>query len=128
MSDVKKKLMEEISKKADRMKARKQEIANREKNVEAFVLKEMKDIDDASTSTINSSLGPAIQDFYVGALGQRLKTLDEGCKVEISWAPQNDGESVPRLNGVLIKWSKGYQVANKCDPELFIDIANLLFV
>jgi len=128
MSDVKKKLLEEISKKANRMKARKVEIANRKDNVEEFVLKQMKEIDDAASTTVNSSLGPAIANFYVAALAQRMKTVDEGCKIEISWAPKNDDETTSRVNGVLIKWSKEYQVANKCDPELFVDIANLLFI
>jgi hypothetical protein len=127
MSDVKKKLLEEINKKADRMKARKQEIANRNNNVEEFVLKMMKEIDEGASVFMNSDLGPTLIAFYVSSLQERMKTLDSNCKTEISWAPKNEDENLPRINGVLIKWSKEYQTVNDCDPELFVDIANLLF-
>src|ERR1035437_1316 len=127
MSSVKEKLLEEIERKVKRKNKLKQEIASRQNNIEEFVLKMINEIDEMISATVNTSLGPVIAKFYIKSIRERIRTLDEDANIEISWADKIRDGNLPRLNGVLIKWSPVYQKANACDPELFVDIAALLF-
>src|ERR1035437_6291488 len=116
---IKQKLLEELAKKTQRMKERKQEIANRQNNIEDFVLKMMNDIDSMIASTVNTSLGPTLVNYYVQSIHERIKTIDSGVKIDVSWGEAQEN-CLPRINGILIKWSKEYQKEHTCDPELFV--------
>lgn len=121
-----KSIWDEIKARVKRKEELKKEIAERNANVEAFVLSALDEIDEMLSSTANTSLTPVLAQFYVKALAARIKTLDNGAEIEASWTNPNEDENV-RINGILIKWSPQYQVANNCEAQLFVDVANLLF-
>ncbi len=122
MSSIRQKILKEIDDRIKRKKDLRAEIANRKDDVEAYVLKLMDEVDEMMSKTVNTSLYEILIPNYVRSLEGHIKTIDGGATIEVSWA-----ENPKRLNGVLIKWSATYQTVNKCDPERYVDIANLLF-
>ena len=126
MAYSKKSIMQDILNKVKRKKDLSKEIANRHNNVEEFVLKMIEEVDNMMMTTVNSSLGPTIADYYIRTIHQRMRVLDNNIQIEPSWHNIGEGQ-VPKLNGILIKWSLNYQTENKCEPELFVDIVSLLF-
>jgi hypothetical protein len=124
---VKKAVWDQINKRVKRKKELEEKIASRRDNVESFVLEMIGEVDEMMASTVNTSLAPVLAEYYIASVHERLKTLDSGVKIEPSW--QNDGAdgTMPRLSGILLKWSKSYQKENNCDAELFVDVASLLF-
>jgi hypothetical protein len=124
MSDIKKKLLAAIDTKTRRREALKKEIAERHKNIEAFVMKMINDLEDMVVNTANTSLLVSLVPIYVKSLESQVKTIDSGSTTTVQWLESN---GTVHVNGILIKWSKDYQVANNCDPELFVDVTNLLF-
>lgn len=126
--NVKKWLNDKINKKAARREKLTEEIAQRHKNVEEFVLKLLEELDNNIHSSANASLfdSKTFRNLYVHSMQERIKTLDRNARVEISWATEGGNGVLPRINGVLIKWSSDYQVQHGCEPELFVDIAALL--
>lgn len=118
--------MDEITRRANKKKALTQEIAGRDKNVEEFVLKLLNEIDANLSGAVNSSLVTSLAPFYESAVEQRIKVLDVGAKVSLSWQEACDEESVPRVSGVLITWSKEYQTKNSCEEQLFVDVLSML--
>lgn len=127
MSDIKKSILQQINDRVLRKKALSAEIANRNANVEAFVLKMIDEIDSMVCSTVNTSLAPIMADYYVNSLRERVRTLDVNADVEVQWMPAENNSNLPRVTGVLIKWSQEYQVDNNCEAQLFVDPVNLLF-
>lgn len=124
MNDVKKKLLEEI----DRKIARKKQIRAHtvENNThEAYIMAFIRDMEDLRVGKIEGDTWFAMMTLSLQKLEEQMRTLDFGCNIEISWYT-NEGKD-PQVNGVLIKWSPYYQAKNNLEPELFIDIVNLLF-
>lgn len=125
MSDIKKKLMETIETKAKQKQELRNEIALRHNNVETFVIKFINDMEDMVADTASTNLLAPLVDLYKGSLEAQIKVIDPHANIEIKWI---DSGSQPRINGILIKWSKDYQEKNNSDEQLFIDATSLLFV
>ncbi len=90
-----------------------------------FVLKMINDMEDMISTTANTSLLAALAPLYAKSFEGQIKAIDSGSTVDIQWIDGADG--IPRVNGILIKWSAEYQQKNNCDAERFIDVASLLF-
>jgi len=120
----KKTLLQEIADKIKRKKELREEIATRNENIEAFAMKMINDMEDMIANTQNTSLLVSLVPLYAKGFEERVKTVDPGCSVDVQWFDsEND---VPRINGILIRWSKSYQEKNKCEEQLFVDVTSLL--
>jgi len=126
---VKQRLYDKIKEKAERRKRLTEEIAQRSKNVETFIANLLDELDDNLASTANTDLfdDPGFLECYVRSIQERVKTLDSGAIVDISWMPKTNAGEAPRINGIHIRWSQEYQQKNDCEAELFIDMGSLLF-
>ena len=125
MANTKDGLLAQIAAKVKRKKELREEIATRNENIEAFAMKMINDMEDMIASTQNTSLLTSLAPLYVKSFEERVKVVDPGSSVDVQWF---DGENdVPRINGILIKWSKEYQDKNKCEEQLFVDVTSLLF-
>ena len=122
---AKKDIMNEI----ERRIARKKEVVRKaiaKSSIEAFVsafidnITEINEIAGSDAGTWGA-LYPAAQQ----ALIVQLQNIDKFCSIDVSWV-HKDGEA-PQVNGVLIKWSKNYQIINSVEPELFVDSLSLIF-
>jgi hypothetical protein len=123
MSDVKKKLLEEIDRKIAKKKAIRAQ--SQEKNTyEAYILEFIKDMEDLSLGKIEGDTWLVMMQISLARLEEQMKKVDWGCKIEISWHTIEGKD--PQVNGVLIKWSPYYQMKNSVYPELFVDVASLL--
>lgn len=129
MSDIKRKLLQELDKKTAQRKAIQAAQAN--SNIENFVLdfiKEMEDLRaDVDSSELNNHTWRTLVDLNIGSLRGKVITVDPACRgVDIIWRDDEDGGK-PSVESVLIKWSTQYQAVKNCDPEQLIDIVSLLF-
>ena len=124
MGNVKDGLLAQIARKVKRKKELREEIASRNENMEAFALKMINDLEDMIASTANTSLLASLAPLYAKSFEERVKVVDSGSSVDVQWF--DGGNGVPRVNGILIKWSKDYQVKNSCEEQLFIDVTSLL--
>jgi hypothetical protein len=122
-------LYSKIKEKAERRERLAEEINQRSKNAEAFVTDMLDELDSDLAATVNTDLfnDPGFLECYVDSIQERIKTLDSGARINISWTPKTSKNETPRINGIHIMWSKEYQEKNGCEAELFVDIANLLF-
>ena len=125
MSDIKKKLLEEI----DQRVARKQEMKDRalERNtIDSWVIQFIKNVEDMNAVSADPS---EVFPFYISAFAtllMQLRTIDNKCEANILWM-DSSSHTMSEVNGVLIKWSKAYQEKTGIEPELFVDITSLLF-
>jgi hypothetical protein len=126
MSGTKKSLLEEIAAKVKRKKDLREEIAHRNENIEAFAITMINDMEEMITNTVNTSLLKTLALLYAKSFEGRVQTVDPGCTVDVQWFEQGT-DGVPRINGILIKWSQEYQTKNNCEEQLFVDVTSLLF-
>lgn len=122
--DVKKSLLDKISKKVAKKEALKQEIADRSKNVETFILRMLEELDDSFASTVDTSLLDGIAPLYELSIQSRLNTIDPGATVKVEWRDTDVG---PRSSGILVTWSEEYQRENNCEAQLYIDVFSAMF-
>lgn len=123
MSDIKKKLLEEI----DRKIARKKEIragAVDRNTYQSYVLEFIKDMEDLSIGKVSGDTWLVMMQLSLEKLEKQMQTVDFACKLDVSWHTIEGKD--PQVNGVLIKWSSHYQAKHNIDPELMVDIASLL--
>ena len=121
----KKSLMDEIAVKVKRKEDLREEIANRHKNVETFVLKMINDLEDMELAlpAAQHDLLATLSALYAASFESQIHTIDPRAKVKVQFY---DGEGVPRVSGILINWSYEYQQANNCDEQLFVDATSIL--
>lgn len=126
---VKKWLYNKIKEKAERRERLSEEIDQRRKNAETFVAGILDELDSNLAATVNTDLfdDPGFLSCYTSSVQERIKTLDSGAIVDISWTQKINKNDTPRINGIHVRWSQEYQEKNNCEAELFVDIASLLF-
>jgi hypothetical protein len=124
MSDIKKKLLEEIDNKAKMRKALKERIANNNP-IETFVQEFVRDLEDVNRMTANKREWNNLVKKALSSLVTKVKTIDPKFGCDVKW--RNEEDQLPQVEGVLIKWSRDYQIKTGCDPELYVDVASLLF-
>ncbi len=127
MSNIKKDLMNEIEKKVKKHQLLKKRAQERN-TVEAFVINFIDNVDD-----INQVVSSQIEwEFSVNNalnnLRMQVMSLDRQAKVNVNWLKPEDAKALPRVNNVVITWSKMYQTLNgNCEPTLSLDSTSLLF-
>lgn len=118
----KKDLLKEIDEKIKRKQELREQVADKS-TIEGFVMEFMHDIEELP------QYGPG--PFHTLAalskisLTDKLKRFDRGVEIDVSWHAEEG--LAPQVNGVLIKWSRDYQQLHDIDPELFVDVTQLLF-
>lgn len=122
---VKSDLLKEIEAKAKKLKERKEKVKTKD-DVESFVFEFFREAEDMNK--LGDSLGN--RDRYGAILtahaSQQLEKqlqqrFDRGARLEITMTDKN------QISGVLIHWSKFYQVAHKVDETLYIGVEQMLF-
>ena len=119
-----KSLLKEIADKIKRKKELKEEIATRSDNVEAFAMTLINDVEDMIASTTNMSLLSTLIPLYAKSFESRVQAMDRDATITVQWA--QDANGIPRINGILIKWSQEYQTKHNCEEQLFVDMTSLL--
>lgn len=125
MSEVKKKLLEEIDQRIAKRKEAKARAITRN-TIDAFVLTFIKNIEDLNTVAASQRDWEFNANLALNNLMMQMQSYDRGVKLDVSWYTQEESR-LPEVNGVLIKWSPAYQKENNCEPELFVDVTTLLF-
>ena len=123
MSDSRKKMMASIEAKAKRKQDLRDDIALRNENVEALVLRMINDLEDMAIRVGTTGLFISLSELYSASFECQIQTIDPGSSVEVKWI---DSGGIMHVNGILIKWSKEYQRKHSCEEQLFIDPASLL--
>jgi hypothetical protein len=121
---AKDKILRKVKLRASRMENLKVEIAQRKTDTRGYVLKMLEELDFNLTPFRNLDNNIVFRDFCVNSIQQRIRLLDSGASIDVSWA---DDETQMQPNGILVKWSQDYQTANSCEPELYVDVAAALF-
>lgn len=124
MNEIKKKLIEEIDRRIQKKKEAR-ERALEKSTLEAFVLAFIKNVEEINTIATNEVEWQMHVDNAVQSLKGQICSFDNSAKLEVSWF-EEEGKP-PVVDGVTIKWSRFYQKLNNCDPELFLDVTELLF-
>lgn len=123
MSDVKKKLLEEIEskiRKSRELKARKASSSI----VDDYVLEFIKQVESYAALALNQTSWQTMVALSISGLESQVRQVDPSAKIEVRWhTPESEP---PQVNAVIIRWSKTYQDANKCEPELFVDLVSLM--
>jgi hypothetical protein len=119
-------LLEKIKKKAKRMQDLSEEIAERDQNVEVFLLKMLKEMDDCLATWVSAGMdnyakGTGFQ-LDVRSIEQRIKTIDIGATIQVLFG--TDEQTC--ISGILVRWSKEHQDKTGCEEQLLVDIADLM--
>ncbi|CAN5950511.1 unnamed protein product [Sphagnum jensenii] len=121
---AKKDLLDEIAARVKRKKELREEIAMRHQNIEAFVMTLIDDIEEMIATATNPSLLATLVPLYARSFEGRVKAIDPGSSVQVQWT--SDANGVPRINGILVKFSSEYQTKHSCEEQLFVDVTSLL--
>jgi len=124
MSDVKKKLNEEIDKKIKRKRELRAQNVNKS-IIDAFVLAFIANVEDVNTMVSDERSWLSLTSKAIEALEGQIRSFDWNMRLQVNWLQQED--KLPLVNGVTITWSKEYQAKNNCDEQLFVDATSLLF-
>lgn len=126
---IKKDLLAQINKKAQKIRDKRVDAANN-KTIEAAVFDFFKNIEDA-----RAIHGGAIYDsnLFIQAkisLEGRLRAFDNKVKVAIEFNSTLD--NIPweaqQVRGITIWWSDFYIKANNVEPSLYIDVSRMLLL
>lgn len=105
-----------------REEARDRAAAN--KTIEAFVFEFFKEAEEVLLLDMSPQNKGVMLLLSHNTLENKIKTFDPKVKeVKIVWR----GENEPIVQGVTIVWSKHFSNINQADPELYIDVAEMLF-
>lgn len=124
MNDVRKQLLKEIDQKIEKKRRAKEKAASN-KDVESFILEFLQEIDDIQKTAPDEALWALLAGVAEVSLRNKIQTIDARASVSVSWY-EEEGRAT-RANGVHVKWSPFYVQLKDCEPELFIDVASLLF-
>lgn len=129
---IKDDLLKKISQRAEKIRQDRASAKNR-KDIDRIVFDFFKEAEEMSkmgremADEVQANSGDVTAHVLILGAGVQLQEqirarIDRDARVEVV---MKDGTS--QVNGVLITWSKFYQVANKCDETLYIGIEHMLF-
>jgi hypothetical protein len=128
---IKNKLLEEINKKAQKIREKRVEAANN-KTIEAAVFDFFRNAEEARLLHDNKRYDMEILSKAKTALVERLRAFDYKIKISVEWNAQYDVDTESpdqdTIRGVTIWWSQPYITKNNCHPSLYIDISQMLFL
>ncbi len=125
---VKSKLLEEINKKAQKIRDKRVEAAGN-KTIEAAVFEFFKNIEDSRTLRADTAYDYTLLSRAREALEGRLRAFDHKVKVSVEYNISQDPMSTEEqtVRGVTIWWSQPYIKKNNVDASLYIDVSQMLF-
>ena len=125
---TKSKLLEEIAKKAQKIRNKRVEAANN-KSLESAVFEFFKNIEESRKIHNNAKYDSTLFQQAQRALAERVKGFDRGTKISIEFNVSEDLQSWEEqtVRGVTIWWSKAYIAKNNVDPSMHIDVSQMLF-
>jgi hypothetical protein len=126
---IKQWLYDQVKIKAKRRERLSEEISQRGQNIEAHILRLLEELDGVMSSIANMDIldVPRLKAYYIGSVHERVRLLDPGAQVQVIWSSKVAATDIPRVDGVLVRWSEEYQAEMGCEPELFVDMSALLF-
>lgn len=131
MNKTKSKLLDEINKKAQKIRDKRIDASNN-KTIEAAVFDFFRNAEEARAVHDNKRYDFEILKQARNSLVDRLKAFDPKVKVAVEWQVQYDSEKeLPdqdMIRGVTIWWSQFYIAKNNCHSSLYIDISQMLFL
>lgn len=122
---IKKDLLAEIEKKAQKIRDRRIAAANN-KSIEAAAFDFFKNIEESREVHGGTQYNT---DLFYGAtssLQERIRGIDSGAKVEAKFPDDGVYWELSQVQGITIYWSKNYIAKHNVDPTLFIDISSML--
>ena len=129
---VRSKLLQEIDKKAQKIRDKRVEAASN-KSIESAVFEFFKNIEECRKMYNNVQYDPHLFFEAKKALEERIQGYAPGTKISIEWnTPNNETPSSvswahEMVRGVTIWWSKAYVAKNNVDPSLYMDVSQALF-
>lgn len=125
---VKKDILDQINKKAQKIRDKRVDAANN-KTLEAAAFDFFRNIDGCRGVT-HQGYDPYLFGKAKESLEQRLRGLDPGGKISVEYNVSEDlhGWEQQLVRGVTIWWSKAYLLTNKVDPSYYIDVNQMLFL
>lgn len=129
MSNIKKDLLKEIEKKAQKIRDTRIVAANN-KTLEAAVFDFFRNAEDSRKLHNGERYDHTLMIQARRSLQERINGFDKGSKISIEFNVSDDLTSwqEQQIRGVTIWWSKAYIKKNNVDPSYFIDISQMLFL
>lgn len=129
MSSIRDKLLKEIQTKADKIKTKRIEAASN-KTLEAAVFAFFNNIEDSRKLHGGQRYDHVLFAEARRSLQERVKSFDFKAKISIEFHKNEDEKSweETQVRGVTIWWGDAYKAKNNCDPSLYIDVTQMLFL
>lgn len=126
---VKKDLLKEIDKKAQKIRDKRVSAASN-KTLEAAAFDFFRNIDESRFVHGGTQYDPNLFEQARLSLQERVRGFDPGGKISVEFNVSEDLKSweQQQVRGVTIWWSKAYIRKNNVDPSYFIDLNQMLFI
>lgn len=126
---VKKDLLVEINKKAQKIRDNRVTAANN-KTLEAAVFDFFRNIEDSRKMHGGVKYDNTLFSNAERSLQERISGFDRGSKISIEFNTNANTTSWEdtQVRGVTIWWSRKYIAKNNVDPSYYIDISQMLFI
>ncbi len=127
MTSAKSKLMQEINKKAQKIRDKRVEAANN-KTLENAIFDFFRNIEESRLIHSGTKYDPVLFDQARRSLESRVKNFDAGAKISVEFnAPQDPTSWEEQLvRGVTIWWSQTYIKKNNAETSIYIDVSQTL--
>lgn len=126
---TKSKLLEEINKKAQKIRDKRVSAANN-KTLESAIFDFFKNIEESRQVHGGTRYDGTLFQQAQRALQERVSGFDRGTKISIEFNVSDDFKSWEEqtVRGVTIWWSKAYIAKHNVDPTLYVDVSQMLFI
>lgn len=123
---IKKDMLAEINKKAQKIRDKRVTAANN-KTLESAVFDFFRNVEG---SLLGKDYDPYLFSKAKEALEQRLRGIDPGGKISVEFNVHEDPKNtdIQLVRGVTIWWSKAYLFKNQVEPSYYIDVNQMLFL
>jgi hypothetical protein len=126
---IKSKLLEEINKKAQKIRDKRIDAANN-KSLEAAIFDFFRNIEESRKVHGGTMYDPNLFTQAKISLQERVRGFDYKAKISVDFNVSEDLKNWEEqtVRGVTIWWSNIYIAKNNCDPSLYTDISQMLFL
>lgn len=125
---IKKQLLAEINKKANKIREKRVEAASN-KTIEAAAFEFFKNIEESRLLHKGAKYDDTLFHNARKALELRIRGIDNQAKVSVEFNVADDLTSWEEqlVRGVTIWWGQAHITKNNVDPSLYIDVSQALF-
>ena len=125
---TKSKLLQEINKKAQKIRDKRVEAASN-KSLESAVFEFFKNIEESRKLHNGDRYDSTLFQQAQRALQARVQGFDRGTKISVEFNAPTDPTSWEEqtVRGVTIWLSRAYIAKNNVDPSLYVDVSQMLF-